>query len=303
MKPPESMSAVSYELLSDEEEELTQCAAQAESALSALSRALVAAEAVPIDKAVEAQAQLRACTLVAEAARRASREFELEVYQGGSSETCGITSGAGAVFRAQQMECSRRLQQLLGTLDFVRATRQRELLLGGQRAGVGTGAAGSSASSTADTDRLSPAALLALGAKVQTESAASVARMTRLVEASREVGSSTLHALEGQRSRLERVRQTVTAQVFQFEMAEKELVEFTQFALSDNITTLLLILIVCSLAVVGVWRISMSGSIDTNVVHAGMAGAGAGEKGAGTVHGVARGWSTEVYSALDLRTW
>ena len=272
----------------EDESELELCAAQAESALAALSRVLVGAEAVLASEAAEVQAQLRNAAQAAEAARRACRELELEA--GGSAD-------AASPYRAQQIECSRRLQRLLGTLDFLRKTRQRELLLnetaavtaGGSTSGGGGGkdpaALGGSAS---ELDKMSPATLIALGAKVQNESAASVARMTRLVEASRQLGTSTLETLGGQRSRLERVRDTATAQAFQFELAEKELADFTSFAFADGTTVVLLILIALGLVIVGTWELTVSDSDSTSA---------RGREGAGV-----DGWCTEVYSALDPRS-
>ena len=196
--------AAFHRLDEDEEyDDVADVAETAEAALSHLSHALLASEAAGAD-AVEASHRLKAAAAAADAAKRACREFELE---------------AGEQHRPQQFECSRRLQQLLGTLEFLRSTRQRELLLANGRSG----------GPTVDADKMSPAALIELGAKVQNESAQAVMRMTRLVEASRETGAQTLNTLEGHRSRLERVRATVTAQVYQFEMAEKEMEEFALF--------------------------------------------------------------------------
>ena len=54
----------------DDESELEMCAAQAESTLAALSRVLVAAEAVPASEADQVQTQLRQAAQVAERQRQ-----------------------------------------------------------------------------------------------------------------------------------------------------------------------------------------------------------------------------------------
>ena len=210
------MATVEYRLFDDEEddepidealEDLLEAAAGAEEALVALSKALRQVEAAA--DVAGAAAGLQAAAEAADVAKRACRELELEVHGGASALPAGEE---GAKLLDQQREASRRLQQMLGTLDFMRATREREaLMLAAQKGGVvgGAGAAGTSSGGgenggSVDADKLSPGALIAIGVQVQLESEAAVARMTRMVERTKEVGTSTLGVLSSQGERLRR---------------------------------------------------------------------------------------------------
>ena len=222
----------------------------------------------------EADAQAAIATKLVEAAaagdaaQRASREFKLEL----SGEHL-IPPSELAALRAQSDEHARRLERLLGTLTFLRTTRQREALLAGSTSRGG---------GDTSTDGASPSDLIALGMKVQVESQEAVSRMTRMVESTRQVGASALRALEGQHARLDGIRATVSAQVYQYAEAEKALSEYVSFSLGDNLTLLLLMLIALALTVLVVYKLTV---VDPT---------GAAAR--------ARGWPKEVYSALDVRS-
>jgi hypothetical protein len=267
--------APDYSLLVEGLEEAADASAAAEAALSALSSALVAVEA-EADPARAMGVPFKAATAAAEAARRACREFELEMG--------GVASSSAAAQRLvdQQQTAARRLTQLLGTLDFLRATRQREVLLDSSSSG---GAGGGGSGAPGGDAEVTPKALLALGAKVQIESQQAIMRMTRMVDASREIGAQTLGNMEQQHRKLKRMRDTAAAQAAQFEMAESELREFAQSALGDGITQALLMVIGLAFAFIVTWRLS-----------GGESPAAAAQR----VH-APDGWPSTVWSPLDLR--
>ena len=246
----------------------------AEAALDALSSVLLQAEAK--SEPEQAMATLKAAGEAAESARRLCRELELESSAVGADEV---------ELHERQAVCARRLQQLLKTLDFVRGTRQREVLLASAKSSSSLAAGHSSGNSGIDAEKLSPSDLIALSAQVQDESQASVGRMLRMVESSKQVGSSTLVDLEQQKGKLERLLATTAAQEAQFAMAEAEIREFAQESFGDYITQVLVVLICMGLAFIASWHISESGS----------------EPSLRGPHSRNGGWATTVYSALDLR--
>ena len=183
----------------------------------------------------------------------------------------------------QYLSAKRRLQQQLGTLEFLRKTQQREALLAGAATQVGL-----------DPDKASPSALIALGLKVQLDSQLAVNRMTRIVESSKQIGAQTLAAMETQHSRLQRVYDTASAQAAQFELAEQELKELMQSALGDTVTQTMLVLILLSLCFLVTWRLSSVSAVSLPV-HA--TGAEHSVVGSG-----AAGWRQTVLSPLSLLT-
>ena len=213
-------------------------AAEAEAALAALASALLAIEAAEAQKVQDA---LRSATTRAEAARTACREFELEL-QG----AVGLEPAESAQLTASCQSCARRLQQQLGTLDFLKRARQREALLEG--------------ASGVDPDKVTPSTLIAIGLQVQLESQLAVSRMTRTVEATKQLGASTMASLDARHSRLERLRDTAGAQEAQFAQVERELRELAAGALGDTVTQVLLALILLSICFLISWRLSTAGS-------------------------------------------
>ena len=187
----------------------------------------------------------------------------------------GSTSQDIAALRSQCDEQAQRLEKLFGTLTFLRTSRKREALLAGSSGGGG--------SADGSADERSPSDLIALGLQVQAESAEAVSRMTRMVESSKQVGSATLSTLATHHTRLETMRTSVGAQEWQFAQAERELSEYAQQVLGDNVTLGLVIAILLALVTAIVYRMTM-GDVD--------------DGGGGLPPGV---WATEVYSALDQR--
>ena len=251
-------------------EELRDAAAAVDGSLDAFSRLLVAASAEGNPQAAIAKTLVEAAT-AGNAAQRANREFRLEL----SGEEL-IPPSELAALRAEADEHTRRLERLFGTLTFLRTTRQREALLVG-------GAAGGAA------DGASPSDLIALGMKVQVESQEAVSRMTRMVESTREVGAATLGSLAAQHTKLDGINAAITAQVYQYAEAEKAMTEYVSDAINDNLTLLLLMLIFVALVVVGVCRLT------------GLEPTGEGSRLYPGAHADVRGWSSELYPALDLR--
>lgn len=194
-------------------DDLQDACREVDSALDEFNRRLVAASA-EADARVAVSTLLSAAVAAGDAAQRLCRDLRLELS--------GAPPGdEAAALRRQSDEQARRLERQLGTLTFLRATRQREALL--------AGAKGADA-----TDARSPSDLIALGLKVQVESAQAVSRMTRVVESTKQVGATTLQALHGHRTRLEGVRASVAAQAYQFAQAERELTEYADQALGDS---------------------------------------------------------------------
>ena len=272
----------SYQTLVEGEaalEDAYDCRDAAEAALDALSVLLRQVEG--ISNPNEAMAKLTTCHDAVAHARGACREFELEM---------GGAAGSDPGLQEDHQTCTKRLQQLLRTLDFLRATRQREVLLL-SCAAASDGTSASQGGNGVDIDKLSPADLIALGSQVQAESEKSVARMMQMVESSREVGASTMVNLAQQKTKLERVLATTAAQEAQFAMAEGELREFAEEALGDSITQVLFIIVFAGLAFIASWHMSESGA--ERFEHYGAASStGSLPNG---------GWPTKVYSALDLR--
>lgn len=263
----------------------------ADAALSAFADALLAIEAA-VD-ATAAQEPLRIAGARAEAARTACREFELEV-QGGAADA--LPAAESVRYAGECQICARRLKQQLGTLEFLRRSRQREalLLLGGS--GGRGGAAG------ADPEKAPPSALIALGMQTQLESQLALTRMTRTVEATKQLGSSTLATMESQHERLGRVRETVTAQEAQYAMVEAELRELAAGALGDSLTQTLLVLILLSLCFIASWKLSTVGSGDAYDDASPAAGArtyAAISAGSAAVDLWPSGWQRELLSPLS----
>lgn len=112
--------------------------------------------------------------------------------------------------------------------------------------------------------------------------------MTRMVEATRQIGAATLGTLEAHHERLGRMRDTAAAQSAQFEEAERELRSLAEGMLGDRITQGLLLLILFSLVAAVTSRFSLPAPPPGWQ-------SGSGRMGPG-------GWPRTVYSPLDERT-
>jgi hypothetical protein len=265
--------ASSYTLL---DEAVHEAASDAEATLSSFASALLAIEAETDPQAV--QTRLRHAGNQADAARAACREFELELE--GATD---LPEDELARLSTEYQAAARRLQQQLGTLEFLRKARRREALLASAGSQLGV-----------DADKASPSTLIAMGLKVQLESQLAVNRMTRVVESTKQIGAQTLATLETQHSRLQRVYDTASAQAAQFELAERELKEYAQSALGDTVTQTLVILILLSLFFLISLRLSSVPSQTHTPAGLGAADA-AGSIGAG-------GWRQTVLPPLSLLT-
>lgn len=266
----------SYASLEDEEEGnedldlVLDASATADVKLDAFSRVLISAQAALDSGAHISGPQLDAAAAAGDAARQACREFTLEL----NAVQDDIPRASFARLQTRSAEATRRLERLLTTLDFLRATRQRELLLETRT---------DARRSSELADERAPSDLIALGMKVQLESQQAAARMARMVENAKEVGTATQASLQSQHARLESMRLSVSAQAWQFAEAERELKEFASSALGDNITLALLLLIALALVGLVVYRLSV---LPTTAASS-TAGAGV--------------WATTVYSAFDPR--
>lgn len=229
------MADFAYSPLDDE---LRDAAAETEQALGAFASALAAIEA-ELDPQ-RAQDQVRRCAAQAERARAACREFQLEL------QDAALPANELARLTGEYDGMVRRLQRQLGTLDFLRKTRQREALLGGASTGP------------KDADKATPAALIALGMQVQADSQQALSRITSKVEASKQVGAQVLVAMEQQHAKLDLIQATVNAQDAQFMYAERELRTLAQGALSDSLTQGLLIAIAVATFFAITWQLSDS---------------------------------------------
>lgn len=147
------MFAGSYEALEDEEalEAALEAMATAEKALGAFSSALLAVEAASLESVSE---RIHDASSAAVTARHACRDLELE--------SASLSGSEGGRIAAQHAALARRLQQADGTLDFLRATRQREALLAGSSSASASAAGGVLG---VDPDKLSPSALIAVRAR------------------------------------------------------------------------------------------------------------------------------------------
>ena len=281
----DAASSSEYLALEDEDpalDDLRDAAAAVDSALDTFSANLLNAEAeaaATTDTRLTIESTLRAAQASGDAAQRACRELTLEISAANADGILDSGDAEARRLRTQAVDAQKRLERLLSTLDFLRTSRQREALLGVASNSKDNGGGSSSA---AGADNHSPSDLIALGMKVQLESQASIQRMTRMVEASKDVGASTLNTLEGQHKRLDMMVASVSAQEFQYGQAARELDEFAEYTLGDQFTLLLLLLIGIAITFVVVYKLSVLPP-ETRFIATGPE------------------WPTEVYSALDLR--
>ena len=207
-------------------------AAEAEAALAALASALLAIEA----------AEARRC-------KTHSAPPPLALKPGQHAAVRAELQGAVGLEPAESAQPTASCQAVLAPAAAARYTRlsqrarQREALLEG--------------ASGVDPDKVTPSTLIAIGLQVQLESQLAVSRMTRTVEATKQLGASTMASLDAQHSAwLERLRDTAGAQEAQFAQVERELRELAAGALQATVTQVLLALILLSICFLISWRLS-----------------------------------------------
>lgn len=268
-------SAESYETLVEDEDtrlvELQDGARDVTAKLEEFSRLLIVASAEVDPKA--AGSSVLTASASGDAAQRAYRDFKLEL-------SGDVPASGAAALRRQCEDHGQRLERLLGTLTFLRTTQRREALLGG------------GGDEDGGVRERTPAGVIALGLRVQTESQLALTRMTRMVESSKQVGTATLGTLHAHHARLDRVHATVDAQVYQFAQAERELSEYSSDALNDNLTLGLLLAVGVCLAGLLVYHLT--------VLDPASATNGAWSRG-GQLSVDKGGWPTDVYASLDPR--